>query len=306
MKRILHILCVLLVCLTAVGPLSVGAVNPIDPQQPASLTIRYRYEDLELSGLTCSVYRVAEVSPDGTYTLTGDFAAYPVNIYGVTSQAEWKNIASTLSAYIAADGLAPTGSLVTDANGTVAFTQLMPGMYLIQPVTVQNPDAVLTFEAFVTLLPYPQEDGNHNYDVTAVPKVQRYTPTPTPLEYKVVKQWKDLGHTTQRPESVTVDILKDGQVQSTQILARDNNWCYSWTAPDDGSVWQAVERSVPKDYTVTVVTRDSTIIITNIYESEPEPPKTGETMVLWPYMLLLCFSGGCLILLSVWRMRKEQ
>ena len=179
-------------------------------------------------------------------------------------------------------------------------------MYLTQSVTVQDSERILTFEAFLTVVPYPQEDGSHNYDVTVVPKVRHHTPTPKPLEYKVVKQWKDLGNTQQRPQSVTVDILKDGVVQSTQILSADSDWCYSWTAPDDGSLWQAVERSIPQNYTVTVVSRDNTILITNVYEVEQEPPKTGETTVLWPYMLLLCFSGGVLILLALWRMRKEQ
>lgn len=303
MKRIFIML---LLCLMAVGSLSAKAVTPIDPEQPSSLTIQYRYENMDFSGLTCQIYRVAEVFPDGTYALTGSFADVPVNIHGVESQAEWKNIASTLIAYAAADRIQPDYTLATDENGNAAFQNILPGMYLTQSVTVQGSERILTFEAFLTVVPYPQEDGSHNYDVTVVPKVQHHTPTPQPLEYKVVKQWKDLGNTQQRPQSVTVDILKDGVVQSTQILSADNDWCYSWTAPDDGSLWQAVERSVPQNYTVTVVSRDNTILITNVYEAEQEPPKTGETMVLWPYMLLLCFCGGVLILLALWRMRKEQ
>jgi len=303
MKRIFIMM---LLCLMAVGSLTAKAVTSIDPEQPSSITIQYRYENMNFAGLTCQIYRVAEVSSDGTYVLTGEFAGYPVSIYDVESQAEWKNITSTLSAYVVADGIQPDYTLVTDEKGTASFQNILPGMYLTQSVTVQDSERILTFEAFLTVVPYPQEDGSHNYDVTVVPKVRHHTPTPKPLEYKVVKQWKDLGNTQQRPQSVTVDILKDGVVQSTQILSADSDWCYSWTAPDDGSLWQAVERSIPQNFTVTVVSRDNTILITNVYEVEQEPPKTGETTVLWPYMLLLCFSGGVLILLALWRMRKEQ
>ena len=303
MKRIMTVLCTLLLCIMVAGPVSVKAITPIDPEKAASLTLQYRYEETSFSGLDCSIYRVAEVAADGTFTLTGAFANYPVNIYGIGSQTEWRNIASTLSAYAAADQIQPDYTAQTDENGKVQFGNILPGMYLTLSVTGETDTKIVVFESFLTVLPMPSENEEHLYDVTAYPKAVSHTPTPEEKEYKVVKQWKDAGYTDERPESITVDIIKDGAVHSTQILSADNDWCYRWTAPDDGSQWQAVERNVSGAYSVTTVTDGTTIIITNAHPGEPEPPPTGDIWVLWPFLLLMIFAGGAVLVLAVWRMR---
>lgn len=305
MKRILIALCALLLSVMAVGGLTAMAA-PIDPERPASVTVCYRYDGQVFSDVECRIFRVAEVFPDGTYALTGPFADYPVNIYGIGSQAEWRNIASTLVAYIAADGIKPDHSVTTNAEGEAVFRNVRPGLYLISSVQAELPDKLVTFETFLTALPYPSEQGEHNYDVTLYPKARTHTPTPKEIGYKVVKQWKDAGNLPHRPDTVTVDILKDGVLQSTQILSPDNNWCYRWSAPDDGSKWQAVERNVPSEYTVTVVEEGSTILITNVYQSQQDPPETGETTVLWPFLLVMSMAGGLLMILAIRHMRKEQ
>ena len=114
----------------------------------------------------------------------------------------------------------------------------------------------------------------------------------------MVKLWKDYGYTQQRPGSVTVDILKNGTVHSTQILSPDNGWSYTLTVPDDGSLWQAVERNVAENYTVTCVDDGSGgIVITNTYRyGDEDVPATGHTILIRLYIMLLC-SGGCILLL---------
>lgn len=39
---------------------------------------------------------------------------------------------------------------------------------------------------------------------------------------------------------------------------------------------------------------------------QPSTPKTGDTTVIWPYVLAMAASGSFLILLSIWRIRKED
>lgn len=294
-----------MVFLFAVFPLTAYAVTPIDPLKDSSLTIYYQHNDSTYEGLTVQSYRIAEVFADGTYALTGDFKDYPVSIYGVTSQAEWKLIASTLEAYAIADQLEPTVTGLTDAQGRVAFTNILPGMYLTLATKVERETDITLFESFLTVVPYPAEDGNHDYDVEAYPKCESFTPTPQEKEHKVIKQWKDSGYTEKRPESVTVDIFKNGVLESTQQLTSENNWCYIWKAPDDGADWTAVEREIPEDYTVTVVENGDTIVITNVYEhTPPPPPVTGDTTVLWPWVLALCISGAIMTVLATWRKRE--
>lgn len=278
----------------------------IDVNRESSLTLKYLYQGEGCTGLAITTYRVADISAEGAFTLSGAFSEYPVRVNGVTSQGEWREIASTLAAYIAADGILPTCTGITDETGTVSFGGILPGLYLTLSVSAEKEDVTVVFETFLTVLPYPDENGEQNYDVTAVPKWTSYPRTPEDIEKVVVKLWKDSGYEENRPQSVVVDILKDGVLASTQTLSADNNWTYRWTCPDDGSIWQAVERNVPAEYYVTVVENGNTIQITNIHEGdEPPAPQTGDTFVLWHYLLPMFLSGGGILVLAVYRRRFE-
>lgn len=299
MKRITAFLLCVIVLMSALS-LSAFAVEPIDTHKKGSIAFNYHLEGLEIK-----TYRIADVFPDGTFALTGDFKDYPISIYGITSKAEWKNIASTLSSYIAADGIAPDFSGTTDKDGIVSFNDTPVGLYLTLSVRAETEDDISVFEDFITILPTKDENG-YNYDISAFPKCEEYTVKPDEVEYKVVKQWKDNGYAEKRPEKIEVEIIKNGKTESTQYLTAENNWCYSWSADDDGSVWQAVERKIPDGYTVTTVKNGSTIIITNAYDyGDPDSPQTGDTAVLWPYILIMCFSGLMMILIAV-RGKKHE
>ena len=287
--------------------LSANASTAIDPQRPSSLTVTYKYGEKLYEGLPVKIYRVASVSPDGSYDLCGDFADYAVNIYGITSQSEWRVVTSTLAAYIAADKLQPTRSMLTDASGTAAFTDLLPGMYLTLSAVVEAPAEVVTFEDFLTVIPYPSDTGDHDYDVEAFPKCSAYTPTEKEIEYKVIKLWRDEGAGKLRPKTVEIDLYKDGVFESTQTLSAENNWTYSWSAPDDGSVWNVVERKVSGDYTVTVEQNGNNFVITNTLQTEEPPaPPTGDTTVIWHLAMPMAIAGGILLLIAAWRGRTEH
>ncbi len=296
----------LIIALLASGSvLTAFAAAPIDTDRESSLTLQYKRGDRYFEGLEIKTYRIADVFEDGTYELCGAFSDYPVNIYGVTSQTEWKKIASTLSAYAAADSIEADCKAVTDETGTVSFEGILPGMYLTAFVRVETDKDVINFESFLTVIPYPEESGDYNYDVKAFPKCDGYEIKPGKAEYKVVKQWKNDTAKESRPEYVEIDIIKDGMLESTQKLSAENNWSYSWTCVDDNSKWQAVERNVPKDYTVAIEENGNTIIVTNTYEfSENDAPQTGSMIVIWPYALLMCFSGGILLIIAVWKKRS--
>lgn len=306
MKRIISVLLTyILISVFIFGnAISVYAVSPIDTEKNSSLTLQYKHNGIYYNELEIKTYRIAEVFPDGTYALCGDFKDYPVNIYNITSKLEWDNVCSTLSSFIIADKLSPTYSAITDKNGTVSFKDIPTGMYLTLSVRVETDSELIKFESFITSLPSPDVDGNQNYDVTAYPKCEALELSDKEIEYKVIKHWQDNGSATIRPEAIKVDILKDGVLHSTQKLTKDNNWSYSWSAPQDGTFWQAIERNIPSNYKVTITNKENSIIITNVYDSPyKEPPKTGETTVLWPWILAMCVSGILVIMLSAWRKR---
>lgn len=306
MNRRLCALCLSLLLMAALIPARALAVTPIDPDRDASLTLHYRYQDAPCEGLQVSTYRVARVQENGTYDLEDAFAGSGADIYGVTSQEEWNIIADTLAAYIAAEGLTSDCTGYTDENGVVAFENIRPGMYLTLSTRAETETGILMFGQFLTVVPHPQEDGNHDYHVTAYPKPVSFAPGTEPVAYQVVKQWRDGGY-KYRPEAVTVEILKDGVLQSSQSLSAENQWSYQWTAPDDGAQWQVAEKPVPKGYTVSVLMQENTFIITNSYtEVDEESPETGDTMVLWPYLLGMCLAGGLIVFLAIWRKRDQE
>ena len=195
MKRILAYFLSLLTVFVMLST-SVYCITPIDPARSSSLTLQYAHGGKYYGGLEIKTFRIAEVFPDGTYALTGEFAKYPVKIYEVTSQSEWRAIASTLAAYIHADGIEPTCTNVTDILGTVSFTDILPGMYLTLGVSETEDNVITVFETFLTVVPYPSDDGDHNYDVTAYPKCEEHE-FGGDIEYKVVKLWKDKGYTAE-------------------------------------------------------------------------------------------------------------
>lgn len=308
MKKIISLIsvCLILFPLILSGE-NAYAINPIDVYKPCSLTVEYGYSGEFFEGEEISTYRIADVYEDGTYSLTKEFSGYYVNIYGITSQAEWKKIASTLASYIAADSIEPTYKTTTDKNGCAIFENIEAGMYLTLETKVTSGETIITFENFLTAVPSPKDESDHLYDVFARPKYSAYTPTKKELDYKIVKQWKDEGNIDNRPENVEIDILKDGVVQSSVVLNTDNNWSYSWKCEDDGSTWQAVERNISEDYFVSVDYNGTTIIVTNFcFEAPENPPQTGDITTTEPYIAAMSISGILLMIIALLLKRREQ
>ena len=331
MKRFAALLVAFLCLLLGASPLA--SAEGWDVDRECRLTVHYAADGQNLSGLEVCLYRVAEALPDGTFQKIAPFADYPVSIDDVTTQTGWRQVAATLLGYVAADGIAPTATVPTDGGGDAVFSGLPTGLYLVGGVDT----ASWTFDGFLTYLPM-QEEGVYTYAVTAKPKASRSVPAPAGTDYKLLKVWKDAGHTDARPASVTADILRDGALWSTVTLSAENNWSYSWTDPDSTAVWSVVERDMPEHYTVLVDKRATAFVLTNTWDEpdtpgtpdtpdapgtpdtpdapgtpdtpgtpdRPSPPQTGDTEPLWLYVLLMVFSGIGLMLVGAGGMRGKK
>ncbi len=305
MKRMVVWLSIAVLCLLCVSTLSVSA-EVLESERECSLTVYYAGDGQKLSGLSVSLYRVAEALPDGTFEKVPLFAAYPVSIHDVTTQSGWKQMADTLMGYVAADGVAPTATAVTAEDGVAAFAGLPTGLYLVGGVAARTEEAVWSFDNQMLYLPVHQ-GGAYVYDVTASPKGSATEPPLEGTEYRVLKLWKDVGHADARPVAVTVDIVRDGAVFETVTLSAENNWSYTWVDPEGSSSWAVAERDVPADYTVTVSQGDAAFVLTNTrmppdvpdVPDTPDAPQTGYTEPLWLYVLLLVLSGLVLVVLGV-------
>jgi len=96
-------------------------------------------------------------------------------------------------------------------------------------------------------------------------------PTDDDTMLTVRKVWVDDG--VNRPDSVTVQLLRDGKVQDEIALNQSNNWAYTWDRLNDDYNWSVVEVNVPNGYKATYTTSGTTTTITNTERNlPPDPP----------------------------------
>ncbi|MCH3972547.1 MAG: Cna B-type domain-containing protein [Oscillospiraceae bacterium] len=263
-----------------------------------SLNLTYRYENAAVGSVPVRAYRVATAAGT-TYTYTPEMQKYSdisaVKLSGLTLKSEWSNAANTLAGEIAAKKLSPTVNKTTDEQGNLNFSDLQQGVYLIVSDAVTVDKTIYRFSPFLVII------GSDA--ITAQPKGEATTPSTESTAYKVVKRWADTGKESNRPQSVTVDILKNGQTYTTQTLSSANNWSYSWTAPKDGSTWQIAETNIAASYQVSVAQAGTAFTITNSIPTVPATtnpsgklPQTGQ--LWWPVPLLAC--GGLVLFAIGW------
>lgn len=317
-KRILALLWVLALLMalsgTAMAASTTQATEPIQVTKDCELTVTYRSSVTAFAGKTVRLYQVAAVSRDFQYTYTGDFAACALPLNGVTSQAEWNVLRSTLEAHIIANDPAPVATAETDRDGQVVFTGLEPGLYFIPAMRFSFGGSRYAFTSMLAALPELNEaDGSWNYSVSAAPKYQVTTPSspsePEDTDYRVIKLWKG-DSAASRPESVTMELFRDGEAFTTVLLSAENGWTYAWS-DDTGSDWTVAERQTSAGYVPSVEVRDNTFIVTNTGSAPGTPgssnsPYTGDSTPVGLYTMLLCISGLVLVILGVTGRRKAQ
>lgn len=320
-RRLLNCLVCLCMVVMLFSP-EVYAREAIDTQKTGSLTIQYPCEGAEFH-----LYRVANVSRIGEYTLAGDFKQYEVSLQQ-PDQAGWKNLASTLEAYVVRDGLTPLASDKVKENGELKFGPLMPGMYLVLGEKYISEGYVYTPESFLISVPNLDDSEKWVYDLTSNVKYERQPENPDKevADYKVLKVWDDKNDKKEkRPEKIEVQLLCDSEVWDTVTLSKENNWRHMWTDLDVSHTWRVTEKDVPENYKVTVTKEGTSFVVTNKYvelppdshmpEEPDEPddssgsggsgsslPRTGQ--LWWPIPLLAC--GGMLLFVIGWTKRRKE
>lgn len=269
------VLCLLLCLCDMHAAASEAYPYPAIPDQDrrCSLTL-----DFGVPGVTARVYRVADVSADVRFTLTGAFAGYPVDLDGMTND-KWAALAQTLRGYAFLDDIQPLCSGVSGADGFVTFTDLPIGLYLVDGERTGNAeDGYRQPAPFMICLPNweqstdPEtgtESAGWQFNVSARPK---YTTLDGGVTMRrVLKVWED-GGSASRPAQISVALLKDGAVHDKVDLNAENNWRYSWDELDGDSDWQIVETGGSGGYTVSVSLQGLTFVVTNTFSPPPDNP----------------------------------
>lgn len=313
-------------------PCSVLAAHTSDAKEPiltdkdCSLSVTYKYDTTVFSGQTLKLYKIADVTEDASYSLTNSFKSSNLVLNGIRTSGEWNVIRKTLETHIIANEVEPIHTGTTDNRGQVDYLGLEPGLYLVSSLRVAYQNSSCIFDSSLVALPGLESDGTWNYQtsINAKPEV---LPTKSPeenIQYKVLKVWKDDKES--RPQSIEIEIFKDETSVNKVILSEDNNWCYRWNTKDNGSQWTVVERNIPKGYTMTMVERGTTFVLTNtLIPDIPEKPTntdnkenpsgvrdafdilpaTGDTANIMLAMMILLISGTILII-SGFKGRKQE
>ncbi len=128
----------------------------------------------------------------------------------------------------------------------------------------QGDTATLTVELSVPM-DLGNEYANRVGEVDWVFHVEAYNES----QLSVRKVWSD-GSAGHAGEAVTVNLLKDGEVETTAVLNAENGWAYTFDRLVEGHTWTVEEAAVPEGYTVSYETEGTAVTIVNTKE-EPAP-----------------------------------
>lgn len=286
----------------------------ISAAEAPSLTLHYEIDSAPIENVAVKIYKVANYTEAEGFELTGGFEDHSIEPNVSQTTEAWDILAETLSSGVLSDdGIKPILTAVSDSDGTVRFDNIEEGMYLVLSGVASFDGKTVKFApALVASVNIRNgETGN----ISVYPKGGIYKPSYDTVTYKVVKLWNDQGSDS-RPESIEIAVICNGKAVQQRTLSADNDWTYTWTSLDDGSVWSATEINAPDGYTVTVENKNGVFIITNTKtpgndspapppQTSQTPPQTGDTGS--KYVLVMACSGLCSILLGLaLRKRKES
>ena len=332
MKQAKRSICGLLILLIVLlGALPAFARELVVPDHEASLTLDYQYEGMPVPGARFDIYYLASVDAGSNFTLTEQFAGYPINVKDNTADS-WNQLAYTLKGYAQVDKLTPEYTRDTDQDGRLTIDGLPTGLYLVVGTRVTVNEYTYTVDPTIVSVPgLDPEDDSWIYDTTVYPKSTRDKNPPDDIEHdtrltrKVLKIWDDDGDTKSRPAKITVDLLCDGEVYDTVTLTAKDSWRHAWdnlpAYADNGEPleWGLVERKVD-GYTVMVAREGITFMVTNTPKPTPPTPPDPEKpdkpnkpnedlpytgLLWWPVPVLLC-AGMLFLIVGVVLRRRHQ
>ena len=101
-------------------------------------------------------------------------------------------------------------------------------------------------------------------------------------QLSVRKVWSD-GNANHSNDSITVNLLKDGKVEKSQVLNAENGWAYTFDRLVEGYTWTVEEAEVPAGYNVSYSTEGTQTTITNTKKpSSKHNPTTPEPDSTYP------------------------
>ncbi len=174
----------LLVPLCGIGTaLAVGDIPAHDPSRECRILIACVDDEIKVDGVEISLYQLAILAEDGTYTIAPDYVDSGITVADITSGEITEDICRRLESYTKTKTLSPMDVNVTDTEGEALFVTSNQGyFFFMQTNSTGTANHYCTIIPGVVIAPQYNE-RNWIYDVYAIPKMEKYVspiPTPTP------------------------------------------------------------------------------------------------------------------------------
>ena len=252
-----------------------------------SVTLIDQDDKSPLTGAELSLYYVATVSLNSndhlSYTFTDVFTDCGCALNDPALSAR-------LDAFVEGHSAADE-KLVTDARGSVSFTNLPLGLYFVKQTSAVAGYAPC--RSFLVTVPNESADG-YVYDVDASPK----TDVAKLTDITVRKVW-NTDASTEAAESVTIQLLKEGVVVETATLNDGNEWQVTYPDMPESDAYSVWEVAVPKGFTATYSQSGYVFTVTN----SASLIQTGQ--LVWP-IPVLAMAGLCLLAVGTIVLRKTR
>ncbi len=252
-----------------------------------SVTLVEQEQNETIVGAELSVYYVATVVMDADgnliYDYTEDFKQFDTAI-------DDTSLVTKLDAFVSRYSV-PSIKMTTDADGTALCNELPLGLYFVKQTGAVEGFAPCT--PFLVTVPN-EKNGEYVYEVNASPKTQVARLTDI-----IIKKVWNTDKSTEAVKSVTVQLLRNGNVVKTATLNAQNNWQVTYSDMPESDAYSIKEVDVPKGFTATYKQNGYTFTVTNTSTLI----QTGQ--LKWP-IPVLSISGMFLITLGIALLQKKR
>lgn len=171
----------------------------------------------------------------------------------------------------------------TDKNGSVKFSNLELGLYLVEQTN--KIDGYNKLDKFIIMLPNITSDG-YEYNVKATPKceIEKF------IDITIKKVWN--SGNSKIPRVISVELYKGDELIQLVNLSIYNNWEYTLTNLPASDEYYVKEYNILPDYVVTYKRIDNTFIVTNTNTLV----QTGQNTLI---IEILCFTGLICLLVGI-------
>ena len=252
-----------------------------------SVTLIEQEHNEPIVGAELSVYYVATAILDADGNLIYD---YTDDFKKLDTAIDDTSLATKLDAFVSQYSV-PSTKMKTNADGTARCNELPLGLYFVKQKGAVEGFAPCT--PFLVTVPN-EKNGEYVYEVNASPKTEVVKITSITIK----KVW-NTDQSTKATESVTVQLLKNGNVVKTATLNAQNNWQITYNDMPESDAYSIKEVNIPKGFTATYKQNDYVFTVTNTSTLI----QTGQLM--WP-IPVLAVSGMLLIAAGIVLLQKKR